>query len=261
MTRESFTVADLAPTEAQLSAIARALTGYLRLPFASTLPGAFVEAVVARVRDATVLATYDFVDVVDFDRGIGWQVKSTKSATPVTWKRVKLPGAQDLIGASRLSDEGVQTLGDSIIAFCNEHVESSLQLGDGLRAIAYARAILFESVDAVEVRYFERELVTAENRQLFDPADFSWNWSTQKQTVKKEQLSALHGFHRSSGRRWFACHLLGENQLHFTGESAWWPDESDPAAVMVRLPRDAQKIGFEEFVEWVSELEDEVEGS
>lgn len=259
MANSSFTVSDLAPTAAQLSAIARALTGYMRLPFASTLPGAFVEAVIARVRDATVLATYDFVDVVDFERGIGWQVKSTKSATPVTWKRAKLAGAPELIDASRLSDEGLQALGDSIISFCNEHVESSLQLNDGLRAIGYARAILFESVDAVEIRYFERELVTAEKRQLFDPTEFRWQWSAQKQTVKKEQLSALHGFHRPSERRWFAWHGLGENQLHFTGESAWWPDEGDPSAVLVRLPRDAQKIGFEEFVEWVSKLEDEVE--
>jgi len=254
----TFSIEELAPTREQLDQIGKALTGYLRLPFAGTLPGAFVEAVVARVRNATILATYDFVDVVDRDRGIGWQVKSTKASTPVTWKRAKLPNAPSVIAASHESLEGLQALGDAIIAFCNNHVEESLR-EYGLSGIGYARAILSESVDQISVQYFERELVTAEQPRLFDPAAFEWRWSQPKNVVKKEQLQALHGFHRSTGKKWFAWHGLGENQLHFSGESSWWPRGSSEHSVSIDLPRDTQKITFDEFVAWVTQLEEEVE--
>ena len=45
-----------------------------------------MEANLKEVRggDTEVLHTYDFVDVISRSEKIGWQVKSTKSTTPVT---------------------------------------------------------------------------------------------------------------------------------------------------------------------------------
>jgi hypothetical protein len=52
------------------------LFSYLRLPFSGdTVPGAIMEAVSAHIRNGVVLATYDFVDVVNHEQKCGWQVK------------------------------------------------------------------------------------------------------------------------------------------------------------------------------------------
>ena len=42
-----------------------------------------------QLRQGEVLGTYDFVDVIKRGSKCGWQVKSTKESTPVTWKRAK----------------------------------------------------------------------------------------------------------------------------------------------------------------------------
>ena len=79
--------------------------------------------VLAHVRGGRVLNTYDFVDVIRTEDGCGWQVKSTKATTPVTWKRAKIPDAVSLIEQSNRSAGGLQALGDAIMEFCNRHAQ------------------------------------------------------------------------------------------------------------------------------------------
>lgn len=107
--------------------IGRVLSAYMRLPLSSdTIPGSIMEALLAYVREGTMLGKYDFVDVIKPELKCGWQVKSTKAGTPVTWKRAKIPNRKKLISESRKSKKGLQELGDAIIDFCNEHVQASL---------------------------------------------------------------------------------------------------------------------------------------
>ena len=229
-------------TPAELKRIAALLCTYLRLPFAgSTIPGAVMESVLARVRLGEVLNTYDFVDVIRRPDGLGWQVKSTKEATPVTWKRAKLPGQSDLIEQSRESAAGLAQLGDAILMFCNEHASASLRDYD-LSAIAYSRLIVREGRVAT---YFERLLSTPKAPNMFDPADFIWNWAKPKETRKKEQLPALHGIHRATGDKWWAWHGQGENQLHFSGEAAWWPTPGSERRIDFALPKSEDKIDMD----------------
>jgi ribosomal protein L24E len=232
-------------TPAQLNRIAQVLSKYVRLPFSGdTIPGAIMEGVIAHVRDAERCNTYDFVDVIDRKNGLGWQVKSTKASTPVTWKRAKIPGSQVLVDRSLKSAAGCQTLGNAIIAFCNEHARASLALYH-LSEIGYARLVV--KADGAVV-YFERLLCTAANPQLFDPADFEWHWSKPKNATKKEQLQALHGIHKASGRKWWAWHGLGENQLHFSGEDSWWPDSTSNHSATFQLPSDRGRLTIEDFL-------------
>jgi hypothetical protein len=91
----------------ELEQIERILMSYAKLPMVTdSIPGAVMEAVLGHVRNARVLHTYDFVDVIDNEKGIGWQIKSTKASTPVTWKRAKIPNANALIDASLESQTG-----------------------------------------------------------------------------------------------------------------------------------------------------------
>lgn len=210
-------------TSAQLARLERVLFTCLRLPFSQgVIPGRVLEEALANVRSAEVLYTYDFVDVVCREEACGWQVKSTRDATPVTWKRAKLPNVTELMDESLKSDAACQELGNSIIDFCNEHAQRSLA-DYGLQEIGYARLILHKQG---KVTYFEKSLCSASKPFVFDPKDFLWSWPTPKAPGKKEQLPALHGIHRQTNRRWWAWHGLGENQLHFSGESAWWPTSS-----------------------------------
>lgn len=208
-----------------------------------------MEGVLAHVRGGTRLNTYDFVDVVDTPNRLGWQVKSTKATTPVTWKRAKIPNSEALIAASRNSANGLQALGDAIIEFCNQHARESIATY-GLTAIGYSRLILF---DNGRVMYFERELCTEASPDLFNPGDFTWRWSTPKHTTKKEQLQALHGTHRTHGDKWWAWHGLGENQLHFSGEHHWWPSNRDPHAVVFTAPTEGERLTIEAFLEMLEE--------
>lgn len=210
-----------------------------------------MERVLAHVRGGKVLKKYDFVDVMSSNERTGWQVKSTKENTPVTWKRAKIPNAGKLIKASHKSPIGRQKLGNAIIDFCNQHVINSLQKYD-LTEIGYCRLIIH---DSGEVTYFERRLCTRSHPRLFDPTEFEWKWSKQKKTKKKEQLPALHGYHKAIGQKWWAWHGKGENQLHFSGERNWWPHGGDNHAITFRLPDKDERIPFDKLKAVLSALE------
>lgn len=240
-------------TPSELRKIKDILTKYIRLPFSGeTMPGSVMESVLAYVRNAKVLNTYDFVDVISPSTKCGWQVKSTKESTPVTWKRAKIPNGSALIKASRKSAAGLQNLGNAIINFCNQHAQESLTLY-GLDEIGYARLIIHENG---QVTYFERLLITKTQPLLFNPGDFKWRWSTPKNTKKKEQLPALHGIHRASKKKWWAWHGLGENQLHFSGESTWWPKNGDSHTVIFNFPSDSEKLSLDSFVNLLAKLDE-----
>lgn len=226
------------------------LAKYLRLPFSDdTIPGNIMEAALSHVRGGEVLNTYDFVDVIKQSEKCGWQVKSTKEKTPVTWKRAKIPEADELIKASKESDDGLQTLGDSILEFCNDHAEESMEIYN-LDEIGYARLIVH---DDMRVTYFEKKLCNKENPEIFKLNDFIWKWSTPKKTKKKEQLPALHGIHKESGRKWWAWHGLGENQLHFSGENVWWPtDGKNENSFTFQIPTGKDKLSLEGFLEMLA---------
>lgn len=221
-------------TKEQLKDISKILTGYLKLPFSDdSIPGALMESVISEVRQGEVLNTYDFVDILNKEKKVGWQVKSTKASTPVTWKRAKIPNSLPLIEASRNSPEGLQNLGDAIIKFCNDHASESMN-DYGLDEIGYSRLIVHKNG---ALTYYEKILCTKEDRKIFHEGEFEWEWSTPKKTKKKEQLPALHGTHKPSNKKWFAWHGLGENQLHFSGEKAWWPS-SDENKIDFSFPED-----------------------
>jgi hypothetical protein len=237
-------------TQAELKLIADTLKGYLKLPFTTdTVPGALMEAIIANVRNAEVLRTYDFIDVVDKANRIGWQVKSTKESTPLTWKRAKIRNAQKLIEESRKSEAGLQALGDAIIAFCNEHALESLEKYD-LVAIGYARLVVRANGT---MTYFERLLCTREQPTVFNPNEFKWKWAIPKNTKGKEQLPALHGTNIKTGKKAFAWHGLGENQLHYSGEKAWWPTTTENS-VTFDAPATEARISYEKFAEMLTNL-------
>lgn len=232
-------------TPKQLSEIASAICSYMRLPLSpKTIPGAYLEALIAHIHHGEILDTYDFVDVIHSGNSVGWQVKSTKENTPVTWKRAKIPNKEALVKASRISEASLQKLGDAIIDFCNEHVEQSFKRYS-LEVIAFSRLILHADN---RVTYYERQLCTRNSPMLFNPKDFSWHWTKEKITKSKEQKSALHGMHIKSNSKWFAAHILGENQLHFAGEPTWWPKKGSPYAITFNLPDPSKKLSLSELV-------------
>jgi len=229
----------------QLNEISSVLIKYARLPFfVGKIPGAIMEAVLASVRGGEVLQTYDFVDVIKREERVGWQVKSTMHSTPVTWKRAKIPDSDALVEASRRGPTEIQALGDAIINFCNDHALESLRLYD-LNEIGYARLILRPDN---RVTYFEKSLCTRADPRVFIPEEYEWRWSTPKVTVKKEQLQALHGYHRETNTKCWAWHGLGENQLHFSGEGRWWPADRDHNSVTFTLPNEDMQISLVELV-------------
>jgi hypothetical protein len=233
----------------ELDLIARILEKYLRLPFTGeTIPGSIMEHVLAHVRNGEVLNTYDFVDVIRKEDNIGWQVKSTKASTPVTWKRAKIPNASDLVKESKKSAKGLQKLGNAIIEFCNEHAKKSIEIYN-LDEIGYARLIVHEDG---KVAYFEKVLCTKSAPHIFSASEFEWHWSTPKKTQKKEQLQALHGIHRTSKRKWFAWHGLGENQLHFSGEGNWWPKRFN---ISFDIPKVDKKLSMADFLEFIKRID------
>lgn len=238
-------------TPKQLEQIKSILSLYTRLPFSpGVIPGGTMENVLAHVRDAQVLNTYDFVDVIKADQGIGWQIKSTKGATPVTWKRAKIPNRTKLIEQSLKSAKGLQQLGDAIIQFCNDHAKESIDKYN-LDEIGYCRLIIH---DDGNVTYFERELCTRAKPQPFNPREFHWKWSTQKKTNGKEQLQALHGYHIRTKKKWWAWHGLGENQLHFCSEKTWWPGDRSNHAVTFRFPTEDVRIPIDKLARLLAEL-------
>lgn len=240
-----------ASSNIQFDKIEKILVSYLRLPFSGdSIPGSFMEAVIAHIYNAEVLNTYDYVDVIDRRARIGWSVKSTRATTPLTWKRAKIANKPQLIEASRNSQSGLQALGDAIIDFCNLHAAESMSIYE-LERIVYSRLILHPNGD---ILYFERELCSRSRPNIFDKSMFSWEWSTQKDGRKKEQLSALHGTHIPTGRKWWAWHGLGENQLHFSGEASWWPSKGDPQARIFRFPSSDTRLSLERLTDLLERL-------
>ncbi len=238
-------------TPEQLASMRDFLSNFARMPFSQgNIPGALVEAVFAHVRDGSVLNTYDFVDVIHPEAHCGWQVKSTKSSTPVTWKRAKLENSTELIAKSYESPDDLQALGNAIMNFCNEHARASMEKYE-LSEIGYSRLIIHKDR---RVTYFERLLCSEDRLLVFDPNDFVWEWSEPKRTRTKEQLPALHGTNIKTEEKWWAWHGRGENQLHFSGESAWWPDEDDPHKFSFELPSEEDKISFEQLSELLNGL-------
>jgi hypothetical protein len=207
-----------------------------------------MESIIAHARGGKVLNTYDFVDVIDKKARLGWQVKSTKASTPVTWKRAKIPNSEDLLIDSHKGPAGLQALGDAIIDFCNEHVQESF-LTYGLQEIGYSRLVVHPNGT---LTYFERELCTMAHPNIFNKVDFTWKWSNPKSTTKKEQLQALHGTNKHTGKKWWAWHGLGENQLHFSGEPAWWPPLGDPHRKDFKMPAD--RLDFQQFITLLEKL-------
>ncbi len=239
-------------TSIQLEQINNILTKYIRLPFfGNTIPGAIMEAILAYVKGADVLNTYDFVDVIKNEERCGWQVKSTKSTTPVTWKRAKIPNQVQLIEESRRSQDGLQNLGNAIINFCNEHALHSMRTYQ-LDEIGYCRLVIHSDGN---VTYFEKLLCNRDHPNIFNIRDVTWQWSTPKKTEKKERLPALHGIHNETGQKWWAWHGLGENQLHFSGESSWWPDEENCHTTSFTLPSEKEKLSLEDFLYLLSRLD------
>jgi hypothetical protein len=231
--------------KSQLETIASILIGYIKVSFAlETIPGSFMENILAHIRKGMVLNTYDFVDVINTEKRIGWQVKSTKDTTPVTWKRAKIKDADTLIKDSQQSEQGLTALGDAIIDFCNEHAFESIAKYN-LTEIYYSRLVVCENRETL---YFERLLCTKDNPVIFNKNDFYWKWSTQKNTVRKEQLSALHGFKRQTNEKWFAWHGLGENQLHFSGEKNWWPNKTNPHHIRFLFPQPDERLSQDQFM-------------
>ena len=210
-------------TDEELAQISRCCRAILRLPVSqSRISGSILESVFSFVRKAEYLNTYDYVDVIDPNKRLGWSLKVTKENTPVTWKRAKIPNQRNLVdnsllkgGVRRLSgavgaDPATEELGNTIIDFCNAHVMQSIEKYD-LNEVGYVR--LIQKNDG-SMLYFERQLCSRENPNIFDRTDFTWSWSVQKSTRTKEQLTALHGFHKNT-QKWWAWHALGENQLRF----------------------------------------------
>lgn len=220
-------------TRPQLIKIAHYLNAYMRIPYFQddTIPGKVMEKIISLIHNARQLATYDYVDVC-IDGSIGWQVKSTKEDTPLTWKRAKIANSAALIRESETSPAACRKLGNSIINFCNGHADESIRIYN-LDEIGLSRLIMFKDNTAI---YYEKLLCTKANPQIFNASDYDWHWSKPKKTQKKEQLPALHGINKNTGKKDFAWHGRGENQLHFSGEKDWWP--------VVERPTEIDKINF-----------------
>ena len=239
-------------TSEQMHLLGSILSRYALLPFSPATPtGSLVEKVFAHIRGGDVLNTYDFVDVIEPDDGCGWQVKSTKSSTAITWKRAKLPDAALLIQQSVGSTQATQDLGRSIIENCNSHAIASLEKYD-LEEIGYSRLVLKPNGTAT---YFERTLCSRHQPTLFQPDDYYWEWSKPKHTLRKEQLPALHGMELRTGKKSWAWHGRGENQLHFYGESNWWPEEGDMQSYSFQMPSAGDTLSLDRFLDLLSQLD------
>jgi hypothetical protein len=247
-------------TKEQLASIAHYLTAYMKIPFFQddTIPGKIMEKILSLVHGGKQLGTYDYVDVY-INGKIGWQVKSTKSKTPMTWNRAKIANSKELIIESENGEDGANKLGSAIIDFCNQHVKESLEKFN-LEEIVLSRLIMFDDNTAI---YYERLLSTQKNPEIFDKDDYVWSWSKPKKVVKKEQLHALHGIHKKTGHKNFSWHGKGENQLHFSGEKNWWPEitrptkigdicySSDGHAISFKLP--TEKVSWDDMVCFLNE--------
>lgn len=233
----------------EMKLVGKVILSYLRLPFSpDSIPGSIMEHVLGHVRDAEVLNTYDFVDVIDQNHNIGWQVKSRKATTPVTWKRAKISNRESLILESESSSEGLDNLGAAIMGVCNDHLTDSISKYD-LNRVGYIDLVLHSD----KIEYIECEIPKKNLKELFKPSDFKWNWSEERKRGKKDQLPALHGFHVDTGERWWSWHGRGENQLHFVGEKHWL-SSMEVQKREFALPSESDRISIESLLELLDEI-------
>lgn len=205
----------------ELNKLKNCIKGYCKMPMSGNgFPGSVLEDIFAYARGAEKLNTYDFIDVLDSKNKIGWQVKSSKDKTPLTWKRVKLDNASSFINNSIKSSIDCQVLGDLIIDTCNKNALESINKFN-LDEVGYSRLILS---DDGTLCYFEKILCTKNNPCIFNKEDFEWKWAKSKKGKNKEILSSFQGFNKKTGVKWFSWHGLGENQLHFNGEKEWYKE-------------------------------------
>jgi|GEM_PF-5048470 len=178
----------------QLEQVSRLIRAFWLLPEeirGRHIPGGFLERVLARVHGGYSSGKYDFVDIVG-QNPIGWQVKSTKRGTPITWKRAKIERKEAMILATEKGSPAerklaLQALGDAIIQFCNDNIEASFRKYPQLETIQYAR-LIHQPDDTLT--YFERPLVTRDSPTLFHPADFVWEWHLTEVTVTEEGVES-----------------------------------------------------------------------
>ncbi|MDR2685210.1 MAG: hypothetical protein LBB23_00355 [Rickettsiales bacterium] len=62
-------------------------------------------------------------------------------------------------------------------------------------------------------------------------------------------MQALHGTDTKTGKKVWAWHGLGEDQLHFCGEKDWWITQgSDCPFANLKMPDSDEKIDTETFL-------------
>ncbi len=237
-------------TKKELKEIANILSGYLKLNIGDNIiPGSIMENTISSVRKAEVLKTYDFVDVICEERKIGWQVKSSKEKTALTWKRVKLPDSAKAIQDSKSSKKELQRLGDMIIDYCNKNAFDCFEKYS-IDELGFSRLIMNKDGS---LTYYERILCSKDSPMIFKKEDFIWKWSHQRKQNKKESLPGLNGINIHTGEKWFAWYGLGENQLHFYGEKTWRPElESNENTIKFKAPKD--KMSSKELMKLLKSL-------
>lgn len=195
-----------------LDDLGRYIKAYQSLPFFDgSVPGKILETLVAFAFQGRVLNTLDFVDVVSGK--VGWQVKSIKAGSDVTWKRVTIANPEFLL---ELSYEEPAFLGRYLIDICNDHIFDSF-VKYGLEDIRYIKAEIHPS----NVVLVEKSIVTNDSIVAFDHDDFYWHWTEPKHRNNKELLPSFSGFHKETNSKWFSWNGLGDNQFRFTYEKVW----------------------------------------
>lgn len=217
----------------ELKEISEYLYGYLKMPFSDDfIPGEILEKIIAETKGAERLSTYDFADVIDLDLKLGWQVKSTKESSPLTWKRVNIENASDLINNSLTSESARQILGDKVLESCNNHALKSME-NYKLKKIFLSRLIINNNGT---ITYYEKQLCSIKDPIIFRKEDFFWSWSKPNNQKGKKSLTFI-GYNKITGLKSFSWYGMGENQLHFNGEKDWWPNKSSNNVIKFKFPK------------------------
>lgn len=201
------------------------LTTYTRIPFIeeNAIPGNIMENAVSIARNGTQLPCYGFIDVINDN--IGWQVKSSRKKSPLTWGQVKAP-------SNLLQSKDAIALGNHLINSINESSIAAMEKFN-LETIGYARLIVYPNNHAV---YFEKELSNRTNPIIFNPKTYLWSWSNCTRKSNKETKPSLVGINTITGMREFSWHCLSGSQLHFDAEYQWWPK--------IKIPKSEDDVIF-----------------
>ena len=253
-------------TPEQLERIKQTLCSYHMLPFSGTrIPGDVLEGVLAHVRGGDLLGKYDFVDVLQRSEGVGWQVKSTRHRSPLTWMRADFRRRSELVAeADAERDEGrkrelVQALGDSVIEYANASIRDSFTKY-GLQQVMFCHLVLMPENRAM---YYEKLLAVEGEEELFRATDFMLSWREPRpgranrnadpdDPGAAEQLPSLRGRHVPTDQDWFAWYGRKGGQLHFLlEEKIWWPPESGAHRIDFDLP--AERFKMDEAMDMLDE--------